>query len=111
MPFGYAYGALVFTKKSMDKLPPQYREMIKELARKHFSSLRKDTRESNQEALKALRDTGIKIIDAKPSLQQELLLHRDNAVRKTIGNAYSKEIYDQAIQILDEFRQTAEKKG
>ena len=58
-----------------------------------------------------LQDAGIKVVTPTPRSVQELEIHRDNIVRKTVGKAYSKEIYDQAIQILNEFRQTAEKKG
>jgi TRAP-type C4-dicarboxylate transport system substrate-binding protein len=112
VPFGYAYGALVFSKKAMNKLPVQYRQMVKELARKHFSGLLADTRKSNQDALKALQENGIKVIEPTPKSVQELQTHRDNTITKTIGSAYSKEIYDKAIKILAEFRQPeiAEKK-
>jgi len=106
VPFGYAYGALVFAKKDMDKLPPQYNKMIKELAQKHFSALLNDTRKSNLDALKALQDNGIKVVAPMSRSVQELETHRDNTVRKTVGKAYSKEIYDRAIKILKEFRQT-----
>ena len=110
VPFGYAYGALVFSKKAMNKLPLQYREMVKEVAKKHFSSLLEDTRKSNRDALKALQDSGIKVIEVSPEIEEELWTHRVNTVRKTVGSAYSKEIYGKAVNILTEFRQTASKR-
>jgi TRAP-type C4-dicarboxylate transport system substrate-binding protein len=110
VPFVYGYGALVFSKKAMDRLPTKYGEMIKEVARKHFSSLLKDTRKSNMESLKALQDSGVKLVTASGSTLQELETHRDNTIRDTVGIAYSKEIYDKVTQILSESRQTAAKK-
>lgn len=106
-PFGYAYGALAFSKKAMDRLPPKYAEMIKNLAKKHFSGLLADTRKSNESSLKALQDNGIKIINATPETLQELERHRDRTIAKTVGKAFSKEIYEQTMQILNTMRRMA----
>lgn len=106
-PFAYAYGALVFSKKDMDRLPPQYADLIREAAAKNFADLLADARKSNAEALKALQDNGIKIIEATAESLRELEMHRDRTVEKTIGKAFSREIYDKTIRILTEIRSTA----
>jgi TRAP-type C4-dicarboxylate transport system substrate-binding protein len=109
-PFGYAYGALVFSKRAMDRLPPKYAEMIKEVAKKHFSDLLADTRKSNEEARQALQDNGIKIIKASPQTLRELEVHRERTIAKTVGRAYSQEIYDETMLILSEIRRMASAK-
>ena len=110
-PFGYAYGAMVFSKRAMDRLPSKYAEMIKEVAKKHFSDLLADTRKSNKEALQALQDNGIKIIKATPQTLRELEGHRERTIAKTVGKAYSQGIYDETMQILSEIRRMASVKG
>lgn len=110
-PFGYAYGAMVFSKKAMDRLPIKYAEMIRDVAKKHFADLLTDTRKSNKEALQALQDNGIKIIHATAQTILELKVHRERTVAKTVGKVYSQEIYDETIQILTDIRRMASVKG
>jgi TRAP-type C4-dicarboxylate transport system substrate-binding protein len=110
-PFGYAYGAMVFSKKAMDRLPPEYGEMIKEVAKKHFADLLTDTRKSNKEARQALQDNGIEIINATPQTLLELEAHRERTIAETVGKAYSQEIYDKTMLILSEIRRMANVKG
>ncbi|MEN8135797.1 MAG: TRAP transporter substrate-binding protein DctP [Thermodesulfobacteriota bacterium] len=110
-PFGYAYGALVFSKKAMDRLPANYAEMIKEVAKKHFSDLLIDTRKSNTEALQALQDNGIKVIKATPQALRELEVHREKTIAKTVGKAYSQKIFDETMRILSEIRRMASVKA
>jgi TRAP-type C4-dicarboxylate transport system substrate-binding protein len=106
-PFTYAYGAMVFSKKAMDRLPPQYAEMVRVLAEKHFAGLLADTRKSNEEALKALLANGIKMIEPTPRTLQELEGHREQTVAKTVGKDFSKEIYAEVVRVLAEFRGAA----
>jgi TRAP-type C4-dicarboxylate transport system substrate-binding protein len=106
-PFGYAYGAMVFSKKAMDRLPPQYAELIRVLAKKHFTGLLADTRKSNEDARKALLANGIKMIAPTPRTLQELEGHRERTVAQTVGKAFSKEIHAETIRVLAEFRRTA----
>ena len=110
-PFGYAYGALVFSKKSMDRLPPEYVALINELAEKHFSALLIDTRKSNDEALEALKQNGIKLIEPTPETLRELEMHRENTVEKTVGSAFSEEIHAKTMRVLSEFRAKAKRSG
>ncbi len=104
-PFGYAYGGLVFSKSAFDRLPPAYVEIIREMAKKHFAGLLADTRKSNAEALVTLKQNGIKLVSISDKDLAELRQYRDQAVRSVIGQAFSKEIYDQTIRLLEAARQ------
>ncbi|MFO7604901.1 MAG: TRAP transporter substrate-binding protein DctP [Desulfurivibrionaceae bacterium] len=110
-PFGYAYGALVFSKKSMDRLPTEYVTLINELAEKHFAALLTDTRKSNDEALEALKLNGIKLIEPTPETLRKLEIHRENTVKKTVGSAFSEEIHAETMRVLSEFRAKAKLSG
>lgn len=110
-PFGYAYGALVFSKKAMDRLPAEHADLIKRLAKKHFAGLLAETRKSNIDSLKALQDNGIKIVNATPRTLLELEGHRDRTVAKTVGAAFSRQIYDETMAILTSFRGPANVTG
>jgi TRAP-type C4-dicarboxylate transport system substrate-binding protein len=106
-PFGYAYGALAFSKNAMDRLPPNHVVMINELAKKHFSRLKADTRKSNEESREALKKNGIKMIEPTPKTLRQLEKHRENTVAKIVGKAFSKEIHAETMQVLAEIRRTA----
>jgi len=104
-PFGYAYGGLVFSKSAFDKMPPAYADICRELAKKHFAKLLADTRKSNAEALVTLKKNGIKLVSIPESDLVELRKYRDQAVKNVIGQAFSKEIYDETMRLLEAARQ------
>ncbi len=103
-PFGYAYGGLVFTKSAFDKLPPAYAAVCRDLAKKHFAGLLADTRKSNAEALVTLEKNGIKLVSIPEGDLAELRKYRDQAVQSVTGKAFSKEIYDETIRLLEAAR-------
>ncbi len=103
-PFLYAYGGVIFSKRMMDKMPPHYQEMVKQMAAKHFGKLLDDTRKSNAEALQAMKDHGIQVIEATDQAVKELYGHKEQTVKQTIGKSYSKEIYDIVVNCLSEIR-------
>ncbi len=105
IPFGYAYGAFLVDRKKFSKLPPQYAEIVKAAASKHFQALLEDTRKSNFESRNVLKDNGVAFVQPTPASLAELISGRDNAVVRMRGEAFSKEIYDETVRILKESRQ------
>ena len=106
-PFLYAYGGVVVSKKVMDKMPAHYQEMMQEMADKHFAGLLQETRKSNTEALQAMKDYGIKVVEVTGNTVEELHGHKEMTVKQTAGKSYSKEIYEKAVNGLNEIRRTA----
>ncbi|MEW6594131.1 MAG: TRAP transporter substrate-binding protein DctP [Thermodesulfobacteriota bacterium] len=103
LPFGYAYGALVFDGRSFAKLPPGHAALIHEAARRHFPKLIADTRQSNTEALKVLREQHrITLVQPTPEAEQEVQRHREAVVRSLIGSAYSRQAYEATMAALQE---------
>jgi len=105
LPFGYAYGALVFDGRAFAKLPPAHAALIHDAARRHFPKLIADTRQSNADSLKVLKEQyHITLVQPTPESEQEVQRHREAAVRALIGSAYSREVYDLAMAALQERR-------
>jgi len=103
IPFVYAYGAFLLDKKTFSRLPPDYAQMMHSSARKHFANLLADTRKSNDEALQVLQDNGISLVQLTAESRTELLNYREMTVEKLVGDAFSKGIYEEAIEHLKIF--------
>lgn len=104
VPFGYAYGGLVFSKAAFDKLPPAYAVTCRDLAKKHFAGLLADTRKSNDDALATLKKNGVKLVSFPESDIAELRKYRDKTVQGISGTAFSQEMYAETMRLLAEAR-------
>jgi TRAP-type C4-dicarboxylate transport system substrate-binding protein len=104
IPFVYAYGAFVLDKKTFSKLPAHHAAMMKKAAQVHFKKLLIDTRKSNEEALQVLTDNGIKLVKPTPMTKAELQNnYREMTAKKLINDAFSKSIYKEAVEHLDNY--------
>jgi TRAP-type C4-dicarboxylate transport system substrate-binding protein len=106
IPFVYAYGAFLLDKKTFSRLPANYVQMMHAAAKKHFAKLLTDTRQSNKEALQVLQDNDISLVELTPESRTELLNYREMTVEKLVGDAFSKSIYQEAVEHLEKFRAT-----
>ncbi len=104
IPFGYAYGGLVLSKRAFDRLPKPYADICYRAADKHFAGLIAEARRSNAEALDTLRKQGIKLVPPRAGEAAELKRRRDLTVRDLNGSAFSREIYQETIRILADVR-------
>ncbi len=105
-PYGYAYGALAFSKRAFAKLPLQYQKLLHELAEKHFSVLNEKTRQSNKESREVLINNGVAFLEASAEVKEKLVEKRDVTVTKLIGESFSEESYKRVIQVLEKLRAT-----
>jgi TRAP-type C4-dicarboxylate transport system substrate-binding protein len=106
IPFVYAYGAFLLDKKTFSRLPANYAQMMLTAAKRHFAKLLTDTRQSNDEALQVLQDNDISLVKLTPDSRTELLNYREMTVEKLVGDAFSKSIYQEAVEHLEKFRAT-----
>ncbi len=106
IPFVYAYGAFLLDKKTFSRLPANYAQMMHSAAKKHFAKLLSDTRKSNDEALQVLQDNGITLVKLTPESRTELLNYREMTVEKLVDEAFSRSIYEEAVEHLEKFRRT-----
>jgi TRAP-type C4-dicarboxylate transport system substrate-binding protein len=104
IPFAYAYGAFILDKKTFSKLPPQYAALMKSAVKTHFTKLLDDTRKSNEEALQVLQENGVTLVKPTPETKAELQNnYRDMTVDKLIDDAFSKTIYEETVQHLNNY--------
>lgn len=103
-PFGYAYGVFLFDKKKFQKLPPEYAEIIHQAAAKHFAVLKEEARKSNHESRQVMEQRGVQFIDAAPGAVSEQEEQRNRAVEQLVGDAFSREIYDTTVSLLQQYR-------
>jgi TRAP-type transport system periplasmic protein len=104
IPFGYSYGSFLLDRKKFVKMPESYQSMVKETAQKHFSRLIDDTRKSNSESRKVLRDNGVSMVTPDP---EDLDIMRDmskKAAMQIQGKVFSKEIYKETKRLLEDFQ-------
>ncbi len=104
IPFGYAYGAFLLDHRHFSRLPAPYQAIMKKAAEKHFGLLLADTRKSNHEARQVLQQNGVQMIQPQPGTEEELLNLRDQTVRQITGKAFSREVLQSTMQILDQYR-------
>lgn len=111
-PFGYAYGVFLLDKKKFSKLSDEQQEIVKSSATKHFSVLIDDTRKSNSESRQVMKDRGVEFIAADNASITELRNHHMQTVEKLKGEAFSEEIFDKTIELLNAYNaaQPVEKK-
>lgn len=104
VPFGYAYGAFLLDRKKYLRLQPQHAQLIKTAADKYFTALIEDTRKSNMEALDVLQQNGATLIPLAEGTLVELEATRDKAMKNLSGEAFSRDIYDQVMKLLADYR-------
>ncbi|MFH1216341.1 MAG: TRAP transporter substrate-binding protein DctP [Pseudomonadota bacterium] len=104
MPFGYAYGVFLLDRKAFSRLPPQYGQLVKTAADKYFGVLLEETRKSNEEALKVLAENGVTMIKTAPDSLPQLQEISDKTIVRVKGTAFSAEIYDETMMLLQQYR-------
>lgn len=104
IPFAYSYGAFVVDRKTYARLPAEQAAMLETTAQKHFARLLADTRKSNEDSLRVLQENGIKLVTAPPEAEAEFRQFREKTVHKLVGEAFSKEIYEETMSCLAKAR-------
>jgi TRAP-type transport system periplasmic protein len=103
-PYGYAYGVFALDGTKFAKLPESYRQAIRSAAESHFPVLLQKTRESNDESRRVLAERGAEFLKIDPETIRILRAKSDEAVRLLVPGSLSRQIYDQAVGLRNEFR-------
>jgi len=106
IPFGYAYGALVLSKRAFGRLPPEYARICRAAAAHHFPRLIAAARKSNADSLAALKKQGVRLVAPRPGEVEKLARWRDRTVKELNGRIFSKGVYEKTMRILAESRGT-----
>lgn len=107
-PMTHSTGGLVMTKSSFGRLSEEHQAIVKKTALKHMKRLVSMTRSENAEALEELKKAGLEFIPRPSDAEMKDYERIGEAIREELqGKVFSKEILDQVLSALAEFRKGA----
>jgi len=105
MKWAPVVGAMVLTKSSWDKLPPETQKYVAETSRKAGERIRADSRREDDEAIKAMVEKqGLKVTTLSPGADKEWRAELTRVLPKIRGEIVPADMFDDAIAALKEFR-------
>jgi TRAP-type C4-dicarboxylate transport system substrate-binding protein len=98
--------AFVVTKEIWDKISHESQIKIKKISERYHDELVKSSREENKESIELLKKAGITVVRAEESeITREYLIEAGKKARESlIGKAYSRELMEQMLALVDEYR-------
>ncbi|NIM17204.1 MAG: C4-dicarboxylate ABC transporter substrate-binding protein [Candidatus Aminicenantes bacterium] len=97
-------GGMVLSEKTWKRIPEKYREKMMAVALKMSGELYEKTVELEKEAIEAMKKHGLKIVKFPDDSLEKWRTASDKGMDQLIGKAFSKEIYDRIIHLLEEYR-------
>jgi TRAP-type C4-dicarboxylate transport system substrate-binding protein len=104
-------GAAVVRKKSWDRIPEDIREALLKSAVEIGKQIKTDARAENGNSVKAMAKTGLTVQKVSPEIDAEWRVEVDKVRDRIRGNMVPAETYDEALRLLQEFREKAKEKG
>ena len=104
-PLGNASGAVLISNKFFNKLPPDLKDLLMNLSKKHFSRLITLTREDNDKSIQVMEKTGITLVKKPDGKDLEAFSKAGKTVRDNlVEKLYSRELLEKIISSLNSFR-------
>jgi TRAP-type C4-dicarboxylate transport system substrate-binding protein len=98
-------GGLVLTDKAWESIPEQYREAMVQSVLKAAEGLHQSTKGLENEALKAMQENGLIIHEAPADAMAKWRAYASKGMEELTAKAFSKEIYDHVLSLIQEYRQ------
>lgn len=102
-------GGLLLSDRAWENIPEAYREPMKEAVIKVSQNLYEETTKLEVEALKAMKDNGLIVNEAPPDALEKWREVAAQGFSELIGKAFSREMYDQVLACVEEFRKKSGK--
>jgi TRAP-type transport system periplasmic protein len=106
-PSANVLGATLISKETWDKISPGSRKIILDIARKEHEKVSAAVRRDNAKSLELLKKAGVKIVSSKGTDSKEVEYIFDVAKKareSLIGKLYSKELLNQTLMLVEEYR-------
>ncbi|NIM17205.1 MAG: C4-dicarboxylate ABC transporter substrate-binding protein [Candidatus Aminicenantes bacterium] len=97
-------GGMVLSEKTWKRIPEKYREKMMQIALKISGELYEKTVKLEKEAIEAMKKHGLKIVKFPDDSLEKWRAASAKGMDQLIGKAFSKEIYDRIIHLLEEYR-------
>ena len=109
VPLADAAGAVLISKKKFNKLPPEYRQILREKGRFYMKKLVELSRKDNKESIRLMKNNGIQLVHVPGENLPQFIEAGKTARQKLVGKLYSQELLDRVEQALEKFRASREK--
>jgi TRAP-type C4-dicarboxylate transport system substrate-binding protein len=101
-------GANIVSKKAWEKISPQNREKILNIANRYCDKQKVDLTEANHESMKLLKGQGVKVSHVDPKKDSDkikFLLDAGYKARESqVGVLYSRELMEKTLALVNEYR-------
>jgi TRAP-type C4-dicarboxylate transport system substrate-binding protein len=97
-------GGVVFSKRIWDRVPDQYKDKMLEVVLEMIDRLYQETIELEKEAIEEMKKHKLKINPVPPDAIEKWRAASDKGLDVLMGKAFSRKVYDQVIQHLNDFR-------
>jgi TRAP-type C4-dicarboxylate transport system substrate-binding protein len=106
LPASLMVGWFLLNESTWERIPEPYRGPMEKAVLKATEGLLKKTDELEVDAIKVMKDNGLFVHEAPGDARDKWRALSMKAIDKTVGGAYPREIFDQALALLEEFRKT-----
>ena len=96
-------GGIVMSKKSMEKLPEKYREIIREVAEDGGKELLGQIREDNEEAIKTIQGAGIDVV--QPTSMDKWKAIAKETKEELTGELFPESLIQEIEKHLEDYRE------
>ncbi len=104
IPLTYSFGTILIRSKSWNKLPENYRIIVKREIESMMKENTKQIREADARAIELIRKRGVEIIPSTPELVSDFQAIADTVNQKLMEKEVSPEMVDRIQKVLEEYR-------
>ena len=98
-------GTTIVSMKQWNRIPPDLRPLLENVAREVGTRLQKQIRDLEKEAIAAMKNHGLAVHAVSPEVEEKWkTLVREKGYPVFVGKRFSKEMFDTVRGILDEYR-------
>jgi len=106
VPITHGIGAVLISKRTLDKASAADILILKELSRRYLNALNEKTRTQNIEAVESMKKEGVEVLEVDEGVRGEFFTTGRGAWKDGIGELYSRELLDQVLANLRDYRES-----
>jgi len=106
-PLTNSIGAVLITKKQMDKMPEDLQKILMQKTKEYMRKIVLKSRTENLESIEVLKEAGIQVTPVRAATAIAEIDAAGKVIReKLVGELYSRELLDEMLRLLEEYRST-----
>lgn len=103
-PFVNSTGAFIIKKEVFNELPADQQKLLRDSAKSYCHKVVEASRRENEEAKTLLKSNGIEFLKPSEADIKKFQTYAENVYKKSIGDTYSKDLFDKVQAILKTMR-------